>query len=103
MRAASPVTGVRPFAVPARRNGRVRVLIVDDEPVLTDVLSVAVEEAGRRACPALDGQSALKIARGCPPHAVVLDWMLPDLNGLQVLRRLEVRAPGAAGADARRP
>ncbi|MFJ3668826.1 response regulator transcription factor [Streptomyces sp. NPDC090106] len=70
------------------RNGRVRVLVVDDEPALTDVLSVAVEEAGWRAYPALDGQSALRIARGCPPHAVVLDWMLPDLDGLQVLRRL---------------
>ncbi|MFE5918866.1 response regulator transcription factor [Streptomyces sp. NPDC056468] len=57
------------------RNGRVRVLIVDDEPALTDVLSVAVAEAGWRACPALDGQSALRIARGCAPHAVVLDGL----------------------------
>ncbi|WP_369173093.1 response regulator transcription factor [Streptomyces sp. R28] len=80
-------------ATPGFRNGRVRVLIVDDEPALTDVLSVAVEEAGRRACPALDGQSALKIARGCPPHAVVLDGMLPDLDGLQVLRRLRYENP----------
>ncbi|MBT2675037.1 response regulator transcription factor [Streptomyces sp. ISL-14] len=75
------------------RNGRVRVLIVDDEPALTDVLSVAVEEAGWRACPALDGQSALRIARGRPPHAVVLDGMLPDLDGLQVLRRLRYENP----------
>ncbi|MGW1613000.1 response regulator transcription factor [Streptomyces sp. NPDC002285] len=57
------------------RNGRVRVLIVDDEPALTDVLSVAVAEAGWRACPALDGQSALRIARGRAPHAVVLDGL----------------------------
>ncbi|NUR68936.1 MAG: response regulator transcription factor [Streptomycetaceae bacterium] len=75
------------------RNGRVRVLIVDDEPALTDVLSVAVEEAGWRAYPALDGQSALKVARGCAPHAVVLDGMLPDLDGLQVLRRLRYENP----------
>ncbi|SDP64314.1 two-component system, OmpR family, response regulator [Streptomyces sp. cf386] len=75
------------------RNGRVRVLIVDDEPALTDLLSVAVEEAGWRAYPALDGQSALRIARGCPPHAVVLDGMLPDLDGLQVLRRLRYENP----------
>ncbi|MFJ7077485.1 response regulator transcription factor [Streptomyces sp. NPDC098781] len=70
------------------RTGRVRVLVVDDEPALTDVLCAAVEEAGWRAYPALDGRSALTIARGCPPHAVVLDGMLPDLDGLQVLRRL---------------
>ncbi|MFI9827290.1 response regulator transcription factor [Streptomyces sp. NPDC051913] len=75
------------------RNGRVRVLIVDDEPALTDVLSVAVEEAGWRAYPALDGRSALKVARGCAPHAVVLDGMLPDLDGLQVLRRLRYENP----------
>jgi two-component system OmpR family response regulator len=75
------------------RNGRVRVLIVDDEPALTDVLSVAVEEAGWRAYPALDGQSALRTARGCAPHAVVLDGMLPDLDGLQVLRRLRYEQP----------
>ncbi|MEU5887390.1 response regulator transcription factor [Streptomyces sp. NPDC047461] len=75
------------------RNGRVRVLIVDDEPALTDLLSVAVEEAGWRAYPALDGQSALRTARGCAPHAVVLDGMLPDLDGLQVLRRLRYENP----------
>ncbi|MFE7270092.1 response regulator transcription factor [Streptomyces sp. NPDC057623] len=75
------------------RTGRVRVLVVDDEPALTDVLSVAVEEAGWQACPALDGHSALELARGCAPHAVVLDGMLPDLDGLQVLRRLRFENP----------
>ncbi|MFK4101243.1 response regulator transcription factor [Streptomyces sp. NPDC019531] len=75
------------------RTGRVRVLIVDDEPALNEVLSVAVTEAGWRPYPALDGRSALKIARGCAPHAVVLDGMLPDLDGLQVLRRLRHENP----------
>jgi two-component system OmpR family response regulator len=75
------------------RTGRVRVLIVDDEPGLNEVLSVAVTEAGWRPYPALDGQSALKTARGCAPHAVVLDGMLPDLDGLQVLRRLRQENP----------
>ncbi|AZQ38114.1 response regulator [Streptomyces cyaneochromogenes] len=75
------------------RNGRVRVFIVDDEPALTDVLSVAVEEAGWRAYPAMDGQSALKVARGCALHVVVLDGMLPDLDGHQALRRLRQENP----------
>ncbi|WP_443059528.1 hypothetical protein [Streptomyces sp. NBC_00443] len=39
------------------------------------------------------GQNALKIPRGRAPHAVVLDGMLPDLDGLQVLRGLLRRAP----------
>lgn len=75
------------------RSSRVRVLIVDDEPALTELLSVAVTEAGWRPYPAPDGQSALRIARGCAPHAVVLDGMLPDLDGVQVLRRLRYDNP----------
>ncbi|MBC2901923.1 response regulator transcription factor [Streptomyces cupreus] len=75
------------------RTGRVRVLIVDDEPGLTELLSVAVTEAGWQPYPALDGHSALGLARACAPHAVVLDGMLPDLDGLQVLRRLLAEQP----------
>ncbi|MGW0707268.1 response regulator transcription factor [Streptomyces sp. NPDC002643] len=75
------------------RNGRVRVLIVDDEPGLTELLSVAVTEAGWRPYPAADGYSALRAARGCAPHAVVLDGMLPDIDGVQVLRRLRYENP----------
>lgn len=75
------------------RTARVRVLIVDDEPGLTELLSAAVADAGWRPYPALDGQTALRLARGCAPHAVVLDGMLPDLDGLQVLRRLRYEMP----------
>ncbi|MEW1780388.1 response regulator transcription factor [Streptomyces sp. NPDC086777] len=81
-------------ATAGARTGRVRVLIVDDEPALTELLSAAVADAGWRPCPALDGQSALRLARGCAPHAVVLDGMRPDLDGLQVLRRLRYEMPG---------
>ncbi|MFF3148434.1 response regulator, partial [Streptomyces sp. NPDC057927] len=75
------------------RGDRVRVLIVDDEPALTELLSVAVTEAGWRPYPVADGHSALRAARGCAPHAVVLDGMLPDLDGIQVLRRLRYENP----------
>ncbi|WP_405868476.1 response regulator transcription factor [Streptomyces sp. NBC_00005] len=77
----------------ASRTGRVRVLVVEDEPGLTELLSVAVTEAGWRPYPAADGRSALRIARDCAPHAVVLDGMLPDLDGIQVLRRLRYENP----------
>ncbi|MER7178105.1 response regulator transcription factor [Streptomyces hyaluromycini] len=80
-------------ATAGARTGRVRVLIVDDEPGLTELLSAAVADAGWRPYPALDGQTALRLARGCAPHAVVLDGMLPDLDGLQVLRRLRYEMP----------
>ena len=62
------------------RSDRVHVLIVDDEPGLTELLSVAVTEAGRRPSPAADGESALRAARGCAPHAAVPDGMLPDMT-----------------------
>lgn len=75
------------------RGDRVRVLIVDDEPALTELLSVAVTEAGWRPYPVADGHGALRAARGCAPHAVVLDGMLPDLDGIQVLRRLRYENP----------
>ncbi|GAB2929639.1 response regulator transcription factor [Streptomyces heilongjiangensis] len=71
----------------------IRVLIVDDEPGLVETLSVAVAEAGWRPYSAADGESALRTARGCAPHAVVLDGMLPGLDGVQVLRRLRYENP----------
>ncbi|NUR66264.1 MAG: response regulator transcription factor [Streptomyces sp.] len=80
--------------VRAARQGAVRVLIVDDEPELTELLSWAVAEAGWQPFLAADGHSALDLARGCAPHAVVLDGMLPDLDGVQVLRRLRYENAG---------
>ncbi|MER7186549.1 response regulator transcription factor [Streptomyces hyaluromycini] len=68
--------------------GAIRVLIVDDEPELTELLSVAVSAAGWQPFVARNGYGALRAARTCGPHAVVLDGMLPDLDGIQVLRRL---------------
>ncbi|MER5182764.1 response regulator transcription factor [Streptomyces sp. NPDC002896] len=79
--------------MPGTRSGHVRVLIVDDEDSLTELLSVAVTEAGWRPYLAGDGRTALKTARGCAPHAVVLDGMLPDLDGVQVLKRLRSENP----------
>ncbi|MFJ9543490.1 response regulator transcription factor [Streptomyces sp. NPDC101225] len=76
------------------REAGVRVLIVDDEPELTELMSVAVAEAGWRAFTAEDGRSALRISRACAPHVVVLDGMLPDVDGVEVLRRLRVENAG---------
>ncbi|MEU6348992.1 response regulator transcription factor [Streptomyces sp. NPDC047072] len=81
-------------AVCGVRHGAVRVLIVDDEPELTELLSWAVEEAGWQPFLAGDGRSALTLARSCAPHAVVLDGMLPDLDGVNVLRRLRYEYAG---------
>jgi two-component system OmpR family response regulator len=71
----------------------VRILVVDDEPDVTDVLSAVMTGEGWQVRTAADGATALAAARDFRPDAVVLDWMLPDLNGLQVLRALRREAP----------
>jgi len=70
----------------------VRVLVVDDEPTLSDLLQMALRYEGWEVRTAADGQSALRTARDFRPDAVVLDVMLPDMDGLAVLHRL--RADG---------
>ncbi|MER7474812.1 response regulator transcription factor [Micromonospora sp. NPDC000018] len=71
----------------------VRVLVVDDEATLADLLSMALRYEGWQVRTAGDGMSALSAARQFRPDAVVLDVMLPDLDGFQVLRRLREHAP----------
>lgn len=71
----------------------VRILVVDDEPDVTDVLATVLTDEGMQVRTAADGASALAAARDFRPDAVVLDWMLPDLDGLQVLRALRREAP----------
>jgi two-component system OmpR family response regulator len=66
----------------------VRVLVVDDEPSLTDLLSMALRYEGWEIKTAGDGAEALRTAREFRPDAVVLDIMLPDIDGLELLRRL---------------
>jgi len=70
----------------------VRVLVVDDEATLSDLLQMALRYEGWEVRTAADGQGALKAARDFHPDAVVLDVMLPDMDGLAVLHRL--RADG---------
>ncbi|MFG2628986.1 response regulator transcription factor [Streptomyces sp. NPDC048473] len=70
----------------------VRVLVVDDEPDLTEVLAGALTGEGWQVRTAADGASAVAEARVFRPDAVVLDRMLPDMDGLRVLRELRREA-----------
>ena len=72
---------------------QIRVLVVDDEPTLTELLSMALRYEGWEVRTAGEGRQALSIAREFRPDAMVLDIMLPDIDGLQVLQR--VRADGS--------
>ena len=66
----------------------IRVLVVDDESSLSDLLSMALRYEGWEVRTAADGTSAVRTAREFRPDAVVLDIMLPDFDGLEVLRRM---------------
>jgi two-component system OmpR family response regulator len=70
----------------------VRVLVVDDEASLADLLKMALRYEGWDVRTAGDGLAAVKAAREFRPDAIVLDIMLPDIDGLEVLQR--VRADG---------
>ncbi|MCS0639487.1 response regulator transcription factor [Streptomyces sp. LP05-1] len=73
--------------------GPVRVLVVDDEPALSELLSMALRYEGWEVRSAGDGASAVSGARGFRPDAVVLDVMLPDTDGIAVLGRLRRDLP----------
>ena len=65
-----------------------RVLVVDDEQMLTDLLSMALRMEGWEVRTAGSGFDALNAAREFAPDAMVLDIMMPDLDGMSVLQRL---------------
>jgi two-component system OmpR family response regulator len=71
----------------------VRVLVVDDEETLSELLSMALRYEGWEVRAAADGLAAVRAAREFRPDAVVLDIMLPDLDGLEVLHRIRAEAP----------
>jgi DNA-binding response OmpR family regulator len=75
--------------------GRTRgsVLVVDDEPVITHVVSRYLERAGYSTRVAADGFEALKLAAEAAPDLVVLDLMLPGLDGFEVLDELHTSQP----------
>jgi two-component system OmpR family response regulator len=70
-----------------------RVLVVDDEPDLADVLMNTLRIEGWEARAANDGAGAVQIAYEFSPDAVVLDVVLPDIDGLEVLRRIRADNP----------
>jgi len=66
-----------------------RILVVDDEPFIVETLRFALEKAGYSCLVAFDGEEALKIARDEKPGLILLDIMLPRLNGFQICRLLK--------------
>ena len=69
-------------------DARGSILVVDDEPTITDVVSRYLERAGYSTRIAGDGAHALRLAGESRPDLVVLDLMMPGMDGLEVMRRL---------------
>jgi two-component system, OmpR family, response regulator len=74
--------------VESENGGRLRVLVVDDEPNILDVISMALRYEQFDVETAPNGRDALLAVREFRPHVILLDIMLPDMEGFEVARRL---------------
>jgi two-component system, OmpR family, response regulator len=91
--AATQASGARDPALQRADGTPIRVLVVDDEPSLAELLASVLRYEGWEIRTAGDGSSAVRAAREFRPDAVVLDVMLPDFDGLEVLRRVRAELP----------
>ena len=71
------------------------VLVADDEPRITKLVSIVLTEEGFRVVTANGGEEALKKAEEIRPDIVLLDIVMPDLDGIEVMRQLRERRPVA--------
>jgi DNA-binding response OmpR family regulator len=84
-----PRTDAGPSGAAAPRRTKRRVLVVDDEKDLVDLISYNLARGGYEVLTAYDGKDALETAQREVPDLVVLDLMLPGLDGTEVARRLK--------------
>jgi len=73
-----------------------RILVVDDEPSIVDAVSTALRYEGYEVESAASGREAIAAATRLDPDLIVLDWMLPDVDGVEVGRRLRTLGSEAA-------
>ncbi|MGE5790512.1 MAG: response regulator, partial [Syntrophaceae bacterium] len=65
-----------------------KILIVDDEKDIVDLIAYNLEKEGYETLKALDGEKALQLIRTKTPNLVILDLMLPGIQGLEVCKRI---------------
>ncbi|HEY0119257.1 MAG TPA: response regulator transcription factor [Cellulomonas sp.] len=86
-------TARRPEVLTRADGSPIRALVVDDEPNLAELLATALRYEGWQVEHALTGHAAVRRAKELDPDVVVLDVMLPDLTGLEVLARMRATHP----------
>ncbi len=74
---------------------KLRILVADDEPELVELVEFNLKQAGYSIATAVDGAEALKKARSQPPDLILLDIMMPEMDGLEVCKILR-REPATA-------
>ncbi len=67
------------------------ILVIEDERDLATLLRYNLEKEGYRVAQALDGEEALLLLREETPDLIILDWMLPQVSGIEVCRRVRMR------------
>ena len=67
----------------------IRILLAEDDRILRKAGEVSLRKRGYEVIPAVDGEDALAKARECKPDLVLLDVMMPKMNGFEVLRALK--------------
>ncbi len=77
-----------PFITKADTEMNARILVVDDEEDIQDVVVMALQAAGFGTVTAADGQEGFVAAVDQRPDLAIVDWMMPNVNGLELLRRL---------------
>lgn len=65
-----------------------KVLVIEDDPSASELIGVLLKSHGFSVSFALDGEKGLDMARDMLPDVILLDWMLPNLSGLEICRRL---------------
>jgi len=72
-----------------------KILIVEDEEALCDLLSYNLEKEGFDIAICMDGDDALIMVEEEHPDLVLLDWMLPNVSGIEICRQLRARVVGS--------
>ena len=70
------------------RNKEIKILLVDDEPDIIEIVRYNLEQVGYQIFSASDGLEALKVADKELPHLIILDVMMPNLNGIETCEKL---------------
>jgi two-component system, OmpR family, alkaline phosphatase synthesis response regulator PhoP len=69
-------------------NKNIKILIADDEPDIIEFLQYNLQKEGFQVFSAMDGEQALRIAKAEQPHLIILDIMMPKMDGIEVCRNL---------------